>query len=134
MEAFHAELREFIRRLDIEDRNLSLMRGQTRAIREGIRNLYADGLGGSNACLTTISGKVIGGDAAATGLASSTLQITGHVSGTNYGTFALPAGTFALSLILNAADTSLDLIATGPGTRFTTGPTANRSISQCGTN
>src|SRR4051812_21915816 len=116
MEAFHAELREFIRRLDIEDSKLSLMRQQTRAIREGIRNLYADGLGGSNACFTTIKGTINGCIFPAVALAGASIRLVGHTSGTNYGTFVATNGTYEVSLILVQPET-LDAYMKGPGPR-----------------
>src|SRR4051812_8229300 len=99
-----AQIDELIRRLDIEAPDLLLMRLQVRAIREGIRDLYADGLGGSNACVTTLSGKIIGGDAAQSPLLDSQLGIVGAVTGTDYGTFLVPTGEYEIGLVLDPAD------------------------------
>ena len=134
MDQFQTTLYEFIRRLGLDDDRLELLERRATALSEGIRNLWTDGLSSSNACLTTISGKVIGCDAAQAPLASSQLRVVGHTTGTAYGTFSVTSGTFALALVLNPADTSLDLYATGPGVRFAESPARIRAITQCTTN
>jgi len=85
-------------------------------------------------CTTTITGKIIGGDAAAAPLAGSTLTITGVGTGIAYGTFVLSSGTYSIGLSLDPADTTLALVATGPGARFTTGTPVNRGVTLCATN
>lgn len=83
-------------------------------------------------CLTTITGRIIGGDSPATPLAGATIQVTGHTSGINYGTFAATDGTYAIPLMLDPSDTSIDVVATGPGIRFTAGSPVNRSTPTSG--
>ncbi len=70
-------------------------------------------------CTTTIAGKIIGGaQGVASPLANSTIEVYGHSTGNNYGTFTATSGTYSIDLRLDPSDTSLDLYVTGPGSRF----------------
>jgi hypothetical protein len=128
-----ARIRRLHARLGQAEHRTETLAGRTGRLSQnlvGFNQVGAD-FGG---CTTTITGKVIGGDAAAAGLAGATLDVTGHVSGIAYGTFALAAGTYAIDLSLDPADTSLDLVATGPGARFATNTALNQPVTRCDAN
>jgi hypothetical protein len=128
-----ARIRRLMARLQQAENRTRSVEDQIFRTRQNLAGFYQIGV--NSRCTTTITGKVVGGDAAATGLAGSTLHVVGHTSGEDYGTFSLPAGTYSLDLQLDPTDTSLDLTATGPGVRFTTGSVITRSIpSQCASN
>jgi hypothetical protein len=140
-EAFQVELREFIRRLNLEDSKLHLMRQQASELREGIRNLYADGLTGGGFCLTTISGKILGAYGATIGTSAilvprSSVQFIGSVTGTNYGTFFTSDGNFSVTFAgLHTATEGgvLNAFVTGPGARFQASAPQTVSFTECST-
>lgn len=78
-------------------------------------------------CYTSLDGRIIG----ALGPVAATLQITGHVTGKNYGTFAVPSGVYSIPLALMSADTSVDLVATASGLRFTANAPVNVTVTAC---
>lgn len=141
MSDLQTTLDEFIRRLGLDDDRLDQLERRTTALDQGIRNLWTDGLGGSNACLTTLNGTITGG-LAPTGsvyvpMPNTSLRVVGHTSGIDYGTYSVSTGTYSLSLILDPSDTSLDLYPFGPvSPRFNSASPLvyTQPITQCGTN
>ena len=120
MDAYVAGLDEIIRRLNIADDRVQSASRRASALNQGIRDLASDA-GGSNMCLTTIEGRIIGGDAAATGLAGSSVRVEGFFTGIDYGTYFTASGDYSIPLILDAAESgALKLFVTGPGVRFAT--------------
>lgn len=86
----------------------------------------------NNRCSTTISGKIVGGlFGLNTALPGSTIQVIGHVTSEDYGTYTATDGTYSIGIDLDPADTSLDLVVTGPGSRFAPSSPVNRSITPC---
>lgn len=128
MDGFQMELREFIERLKLMDYDIMSNGRRLIALRQNMRDAWATA-GGRNPCFTTISGKVC--STVGIPIPGSTLSVVGHASGTNYGTFTLAAGTYSLNLRLDTSDTSLDLTANGPGSRFGSAISFTRTVSQC---
>lgn len=68
-------------------------------------------------CVTTIFGRIVGGirNPDSIPIPDCTLQVVGHITGTNYGTYAVPTGAYSIGILdLNPLDTSLDLYPFGP--------------------
>jgi hypothetical protein len=127
-----ARIRRLMSRLQQAEHRTSVVQDQILRTRQGIGGTYQTGF--QQRCTTTITGKIVGGDAAAAGLAGSTLQVLGHTTANDYGTFSLPLGTYSIAIHLDPTDTSLDLVATGPGTRFTIGSPVTQPVTQCTSN
>lgn len=133
MSDLQSNLAEFIRRLGVDDDRLDQLERRTTALGQGIRNLWTDGTGKGSMCVTTISGTILGGHTT-TPLPGATIQVTGYDSGISYGTFTATDGTYSLALILDATDTALSLVVTGPGPRFTAKAPVIVGVTKCAVN
>lgn len=90
------------------------------------------GVGSSNTCVTTVEGRVIGCLLTPTPLPGSTIQIVGHTTGFDYGTYALATGEFSLGLYLMDDDGGLDISVWGPDpTRHAVGTTLDVDFLRC---
>lgn len=130
MSPYESELRELIRRLQLNDDRLLSVNRRVVAIGQGVRDLQA--FGGSpitNIVSASLNLQVVGCLATPTPLPNSTIDIVGHTTGNDYGSHTLAAGTLALTLFLDPADTSLDFYAGGPGVRFGTAPVDTRALT-----
>jgi hypothetical protein len=135
MDPFQAELREFIRRLNINDDRINVVTRQTYALAQGINDLFADGRVNGGYCLTEIHGK-IAGCGGVTALPNATLHLVNSSSGADYGTFPVATGNYSISIIIDPADSgAINGFAGGPGVRWTTSTawTLNAG-ARCGTN
>jgi hypothetical protein len=129
---FQVELGEFIRRLGVSEDRERTLRGRVVGLYQGVRELqmWKGALGaGSSPILVTITGKVIGCATGGVAMADSTIHIVGHQTGTDYGTWPVPTGTYTISYYRDPGDSSLDIVATHASARFGTGPVTNTSAS-----
>lgn len=127
-----ARIRRLASRLKQAEYRVGVAQDQIMRTRQGIAGFLQISLAGPQGCTTTITGDIFGGNAAP--IPGAMLQVIGGVSAIDYGTFLVSTGSYSIGLTLDVADTSLDLITTGPGSRFGTASPVNRAITQCTTN
>lgn len=124
-------IRRLMTRLAANEHRTRVVEDRILRARQDLAGFYQVGAG--RGCTTTIEGKIVGGDNVLP-LPGSTIQVTGHASAIDYGTFLSVDGTYSIAIILDASDASLDLVITGPGPRFTAKPPVTVSVMKCDIN
>lgn len=127
-------LNEFIRRLGLNDDRLGQLERRMTAADEGVRNLWTDGLRGSNACITTFEGQ-IQSPVDSTPIPFATLRVLRFPSLLPLGTFTADAGGNYSAAVQVPSDEGVVLLYnTGPGVRFQESTVGSSSIgARCGT-
>jgi hypothetical protein len=126
-----ARIRRLMARIQQAEYRAATVQDKILRTRQDIAGFYQTNF---NQCMTTFEGSVVGAPGVSLPIPNSTVQIIGHVTGTDYGTFPATDGTYSIGIPLSVSDTSVDIVVTGPGVRFTASSATNvAGITRCGT-